>query len=173
MLERVNWRRTRSKYEHCPTWVNIGLVKNGTNSNTQQKCRLKWLSTKNKHLAPWNTSTLTCYRNCCINSHQSLQIDKDHQTLCGWFKCAQQTQYGGQLPHWMKKLEAIQRWSAICHMWPWSLTYQKFLLCISNQGQDLYSHQKLNMYIYWFSSESGYRPRQRRQRQRRTPQYNH
>jgi len=30
--------------------------------------------------------------------------------------------------------------------------YQKFLLCISSQGQDLYSHQKLNMYIYWFSS---------------------
>ena len=23
----------------------------------------------------------------------------------------------------------------------------KFLLCISSQGQDLYSHQKLNMYI--------------------------
>jgi len=28
------------------------------------------------------------------------------------------------------------------------------------------------MYTYWFSSESGYR-RQRRRRQRRTPQYNH
>jgi len=28
-----------------------------------------------------------------------------------------------------------------------SLTYQKFLLCVSSQGQDLYSHQKLNMYI--------------------------
>jgi len=28
------------------------------------------------------------------------------------------------------------------------------------------------MYIYWFSSESGYR-RRRRRRQRRTPQYNH
>jgi len=28
------------------------------------------------------------------------------------------------------------------------------------------------MYIYWFSSESGYRRRLRR-RQRRTPQYNH
>jgi len=54
------------------------------------------------------------------------------------------------------------------------LTYQKFLLCISSQGQDLYSHQKLNMYIYWFSSESSYRRRQRRRRwQRRTPQYNH
>jgi len=33
------------------------------------------------------------------------------------------------------------------------MTYQKFLLCISSQGQDLYSHQKLNI----FSSESGYR----------------
>jgi len=33
------------------------------------------------------------------------------------------------------------------------VTYQKFLLCISSQGQDLglYSHQKLNMYMYWFS----------------------
>jgi len=50
------------------------------------------------------------------------------------------------------------------------MTYQKFLLCISSQGQDLYSHRKLNMYIYWFSSESGYR---RRRRQRRTSQYNH
>jgi len=39
------------------------------------------------------------------------------------------------------------------------LTCQKFLLCVSSQGQDLYSHQKLNMYIYWFSSESGYRRR--------------
>jgi len=53
----------------------------------------------------------------------------------------------------------------------------KIFLCISSQGQDLYSHQKLNMYIYWFSSESGYRRRRRRRRrlrrQRRTPQYNH
>jgi len=46
-----------------------------------------------------------------------------------------------------------------------------FLLCISSHGQDLYSFQKLNMYIYWFSPESGYR--RRRRRQRRTPQYNH
>jgi len=45
------------------------------------------------------------------------------------------------------KLEAIQRWSATCRVWPWTLTYQKFLLCISSQGQDLYSHQKFNMYI--------------------------
>ena len=44
-------------------------------------------------------------------------------------------------------------------------------MCISSQGQDLYSHQKLNTYIYWFSSESGYR--RRRRRQRRMPQYNH
>jgi len=29
------------------------------------------------------------------------------------------------------------------------------------------------MYIYWFSSESGYRRRWRRRRQRRTPQYYH
>ena len=36
--------------------------------------------------------------------------------------------------------------------------------------QDLYSHQNLYMYIYWFSSESSYR---RRRRRRRTPQYNH
>ena len=70
-------------------------------------------------------------------------------------------------------LETIQRWLAICRMWPWTLTYQKFLLCISSQGQDLYSHQKLNMYIYRFSSESGYRRWGRWWRQRRTPQYNH
>jgi len=52
----------------------------------------------------------------------------------------------------------------------------KFLLCISRQGQDLYSHQKLYMYIYWFSSESGYRRcrhRSRRWRWRQMPQYNH
>jgi len=65
------------------------------------------------------------------------------------------------------KLEAIQRWSV--RMWPWTLTYQKFLSCISSQGQDLYSHQKVNMYIYWFSSDSGYRCR----RQCWMPQYNH
>jgi len=75
----------------------------------------------------------------------------------------------------LKTIEAIQRWSAICRVWPWTLTYHKFLLCVSSQGQDLYSHQKLNMYIYGFSSESGYRRRRRRRRrrQRRTPQYNH
>ena len=38
------------------------------------------------------------------------------------------------------QLEAIQRWSAICCVWPWTLTYQKLLLCVSSQGQDLYSH---------------------------------
>jgi len=70
------------------------------------------------------------------------------------------------------KLEAIQRWSAICRMWRWTLTYQKFLLCVSSQSQDLYSHQKLHMHIYWFSSESSYRCRWRC-RQCRTPQYNH
>jgi len=42
------------------------------------------------------------------------------------------------------KLEAILRWSAICRMWPWTLTYQKFLLCFSSQDQDLYSDQKLS-----------------------------
>ena len=41
----------------------------------------------------------------------------------------------------IEELEAIQRWSAICRV------CQKFLLCISSQCQDLYSHQKLNMYI--------------------------
>jgi len=77
-------------------------------------------------------------------------------------------------PSWeilsQKQPEAIQRWSAICHVSPWTLTYQKFLLCISSQGQVLYSHQKLDMYIYWFSSESGYSCRQR---QHWTQQYNH
>ena len=31
---------------------------------------------------------------------------------------------------------------------------QKFLFCVSSQGRDLYSHQKLNMYIHCFSCES-------------------
>jgi len=64
---------------------------------------------------------------------------------------------------WTKlvEVEAIQSWSAICRVWPWTLTYQTFLLFISSQGQD--------MYVYWFSSDSGYRSR----RQRRTLQYNH
>jgi len=70
----------------------------------------------------------------------------------------------------VERLEAIQRWSAICCMWLWTFIYQKFLMCISSEGQDLYSHQKLNMYTYWFSSENGFRCRRRRQR--RTPQYN-
>jgi len=39
--------------------------------------------------------------------------------------------------------KTTQRWSAICQsVCPWTLTYQKFLLCISSQGQDLYSHTK-------------------------------
>jgi len=36
-------------------------------------------------------------------------------------------------PTFFHALEAIQRWSAICRVWPWTLTYQKFLLCISRQ----------------------------------------
>jgi len=47
----------------------------------------------------------------------------------------------------VERLEAIQRWSATCRVRPWTLAYQEFLSCISSQGQDLYSHQKLNMYI--------------------------
>jgi len=38
------------------------------------------------------------------------------------------------------KLDAIQRWSAICRVWPWTLTYQKVLLCFSSQGKALYAH---------------------------------
>jgi len=48
-----------------------------------------------------------------------------------------------------KQLEAIQRWSAICRVWPWTLTYQKSCRALP---WDTYSHQKWNMYIYWFSS---------------------
>jgi len=59
----------------------------------------------------------------------------------------------------LKWTTSIQRWSAICRVWPWKIYYQKSLSCISSQGQDLYPHQKLNMYIYWFPSESGYRRR--------------
>jgi len=44
----------------------------------------------------------------------------------------------------------------------------KIPFVLSSQDQDLYSRQKLNMYIYRFSSKSGYR-RRRRRRQRRTP----
>ena len=36
-----------------------------------------------------------------------------------------------------------------------------FVCFYSQLGQDLYSHQKLNMYVYWFSSESGYTRRRR------------
>ena len=54
----------------------------------------------------------------------------------------------------------------------------KVPLFFFSNGQELYSHQKLNMCIHWFSSESGYsRPRRRRRRrrrpQRRTLQCNH
>jgi len=34
----------------------------------------------------------------------------------------------------LTKLEATQRWSAICRVCPWTLTYQKFLSCISTPG---------------------------------------
>jgi len=66
-------------------------------------------------------------------------LRKQRKTLGGYFI----------LPH---PVEAIQRWSAICRVWPWTLTYQKFLLHVSSQGQALYSHQKLNMYIYWLQT---------------------
>ena len=111
---------------------------------------------------------------CCNHNSRMHHFSKRHGTgkfghqlrlmqACWWHSDGVQT-----------KLEATQRCSAICRVWPWTLTYQKFLLCISSQGQDLYSHQKLNVCIYWFSSESGYRcrRRRRRRRQRRTPQYN-
>jgi len=62
-----------------------------------------------------------------------------------------------------RKLEAIQRWSAMSRV-TLNFDLSKFLLCISSHRQDLYSHQKLNMYIYCFSSESGYRRRRRRRR---------
>ena len=62
-------------------------------------------------------------------------------------------------PFATKRLEAIQRWSGDMSRVTLNSDLSKFLLCISSQGQDLYSHQKLNMYIYWFSSESGYRRR--------------
>ena len=45
-------------------------------------------------------------------------------------------------------IEAIQRRSAMCRVSPWTLPYQKFLLCVYSQGQDLYSHQKLNMHVH-------------------------
>jgi len=62
-----------------------------------------------------------------------------------------------------------------------TLTYKNSLRAFLARvkSQDLYSHQKLNMYINSFSSESGYRhrrwrcQRQRRQWRCRMPQYNH
>jgi len=41
---------------------------------------------------------------------------------------------GGHKTRPKRKLEAIQKWSAICRVWPWTLTHQKFFLCISSQG---------------------------------------
>jgi len=35
------------------------------------------------------------------------------------------------MAHSYVQLEAVQRWSAICCMWPWTMNYQKFLLCLS------------------------------------------
>jgi len=32
-----------------------------------------------------------------------------------------------------------------------------FCAFLARVTQDIYSHQTLNMYIYWFSSDSGYR----------------
>jgi len=60
---------------------------------------------------------------------QNLRKENEHQAYSS-------EQYGTLLPFWhwtenLKKLEAIQRWSEICCVWPWTLTYQKFLLCIS------------------------------------------
>ena len=92
-----------------------------------------------------------CFQTCVTNIHQPNQSN----TGC----------YGNIV--YKMKVEAKSCW--ILQL---TLTYQKFLLCISSQGQDLYSHQKLSMYIYWFSSESGYRHRrwQRcRRRQCRMP----
>ena len=54
-----------------------------------------------------------------------------------------------------------------------TLNYDLSKIPFVRQGQELYSYEKLNMYIYWFSSESGYRRRRRRRQKRRTPQYNH
>jgi len=57
------------------------------------------------------------------------------------------TRIGRHFGYECAKLEAIQRWLAICHVWPWTLTCQKFLLCITSQSQDLCSHQKLNVHL--------------------------
>ena len=72
----------------------------------------------------------------------------------------------------LKELQAIQRQLAnvACdlELWPIKNSFCVFLARVKN-----YTHtKKLNMYIYWFSSESGNR-RQQQRRQRRTPQYNH
>jgi len=93
-----------------------------------------------KHLVCY-LPQLPCYSKLAVSYITAVKGAQIHMFFCITLKCS-------------TRLEAIQRWLAICRVWPWTLTYQKFLLCISSRGQDLYSHQKFNMYIYWFSSES-------------------
>jgi len=53
------------------------------------------------------------------------------------------------------------------------MTSIKNFSCAFQARVKTYTHTKNNTYIYWFSSESGYRRRRRQQerrRQRRTPQ---
>jgi len=66
---------------------------------------------------------------CRIEGFYSWQYSPDGWWIIWWEKLIMSVfQLDGARQMW---LEAIQRWSVICRMWPWNLTYQKFLLCIS------------------------------------------
>ena len=146
-----------------------------------ERCRPYWKNDMLCSLQLWRTSLMatisvaavTYTHTCTVHTYSGIHTNIQYTFY--WSSSTVQSLHNrpGQPEHKFLKLEAIQRWSAICRMWPWTLTYQKFLLCVASQGQDLYSHQKLNMYIYWFSSESSYRRRRRRRQQCQTAQYNH
>jgi len=57
------------------------------------------------------------------------------------------TQQGQFLKTKILTTEAIQRWSAAMSLMTLNFDPSKIPLCASSQGQDLYSYQKLNMYI--------------------------
>ena len=122
------------------------------------------------------------YRIRCERTLRVTNSINNHNTYLGLYTARHVLQFM-RITVWTFKEVTVSRKSCMqtrdgrryvaCYL---ELYYQKFLLCVSSQGQDLHSHHKLNMYIYWFSPESGYRCRRRRRRRRqqlRTPQYNH
>jgi len=90
----------------------------------------------------YNDAPLTSVRFAMCNKYHATNL------YCHFIKPAYFHNPCSKMRMWLRiglnynKLEAIQKWSAICRVWPWTLTYQKFLLCVSSQGQDLYTHTK-------------------------------